>query len=236
MKCWARRRTPDVWRVPSESEPYLHTRSIRKSAVGGTLRKPSRDLCLVEGDPAVDAFIKACLYEQGHPEGRLTRSTDGRAYRWETLHNTPRPCPTAQLWRPTKPCHLSNGAQITVNGIGQIFLRCLHSECRSRSGGQRWYVGTVPASLLLRQRQEQSVLTNRMLHRTPMPEYLVRAQRWMLAEHHYYQRHQHGHINLDPRQGLCLLNSYVESWQRLDVMRHPGKASPLQNPLACMLQ
>jgi hypothetical protein len=102
-------------------------------------------------EPAVVAFVKACLYEQGHPEGRLTRSTDGQTYRWETLNNTPRPCPTAQLWRPTKPCHVSNGAQITVNGLGQIFLRCLHSECRSRSGGQRWYVGTVPASLLLLQ-------------------------------------------------------------------------------------
>jgi hypothetical protein len=148
----------------------------RKSAVGGTLRKPSHDMCLVEGDPAVDAFIKACLYEQGHPEGRLTRSTDGRAYRWETLNNTPRPCPTAHGRQPAplndhlsifsnnvlnfynikaeqlrfgvQPSRVSNGAQNTVNGIGQIFLRCLHSECRSRSGGQRWYVGTVPASLL----------------------------------------------------------------------------------------
>ena len=101
-----------------------------------------------EGVPAVADFIKACLYAQGHPEGRLTRSTDGQAYRWETLHNIPRPCPTAQLWRPTKPNHVSNGAQVTVNVAGQIFLRCLHSECRSRSGGQRWYVGTVPASLL----------------------------------------------------------------------------------------
>ena len=101
-----------------------------------------------EGVPAVADFIKTCLYAQGHPEGRLTRSTDGQAYRWETLHSIPRPCPTAQLWRPTKPNHVSNGAQVTVNAVGQIFLRCLHSECRSRSGGQRWYVGTVPASLL----------------------------------------------------------------------------------------
>jgi hypothetical protein len=102
---------------------------------------------------------KACLYEQGHPEGRrrLARSTDGQAYRWETLNNIPRPCPTAQLWRPTKPCHIRNGAQITVNGMGQIFLRCLHSECSLRSSGQRWYIGTVPASLLLRRRQSESV-------------------------------------------------------------------------------
>jgi hypothetical protein len=70
-----------------------------------------------------------------------------RAYRWETLHSIPRPCPTAQLWRPAKPSHASNGAQVTVNVEGHIFIRCLHSKCRSRSGGQRWYVGTVPASL-----------------------------------------------------------------------------------------
>ncbi len=116
-----------------------------------TSSKSSHGLSPAEDDPAIDAFIKACLYEQGHPEGRLTRSTDGHAYRWETLHNAPRPCPTAQLWRPNKPCHVSNGAQITSNGIRQIFLRCLHSECRSRSGSQRWYVGTVPSSLLPRQ-------------------------------------------------------------------------------------
>ena len=119
--------------------------------MGGTSRKSSHVTRPVAEDPAVDAFIKACLHEQGHPEGRLIRSTDGQAYRWETLNNIPRPCPTAQLWRPNKPCHVSNGAQITVNGIGQIFLRCLHSECRSRSGGQLWYVGTVPSSLLLLQ-------------------------------------------------------------------------------------
>ena len=141
----------DAWRVPLESDPLLHVRSVRKSAMGGTSRKSSHVTRPVAEDPAVDAFIKACLHEQGHPEGRLIRSTDGQAYRWETLNNIPRPCPTAQLWRPNKPCHVSNGAQITVNGIGQIFLRCLHSECRSRSGGQLWYVGTVPSSLLLLQ-------------------------------------------------------------------------------------
>ena len=132
-----------------------HTGAVRKSDVSGTSSKSSHGIRPAEEDPAVDAFIKACLYAQGHPEGRLTRSTDGHAYRWETLHNTPRPCPTAQLWPPTKQCYVSNGAQIRVTGIGviigQIFLLCLHSECRSKSGGQRWYVGTVPSSLLTRQ-------------------------------------------------------------------------------------
>ena len=81
----------------------------------------------------------------------MTRSTDGQAFRWQILNNAPRPCPTAQLWRPAKPSHVSNGALITVNAAGQIFLRCLHSECRARSGGQRWYVGSLPASISLRQ-------------------------------------------------------------------------------------
>ena len=140
--------SPDAWRVPQESEPQMHNRSARRSAVSGAPRRSSLCQCPANDGPAVDAFIKKCLYEQGHPEGRLIRSTDGQAYRWETLNDIPRPCPTAQLWRPAKPCHVSNGAQITVNGVGQIFLRCLHSECRSRSGGQRWYLGTVPASLM----------------------------------------------------------------------------------------
>ena len=148
---------PDAWRVPQESDPHRHPRSVRKSDVSGTSRKSAHGIRPVGDEPAVDAFVKACLYEQGHPEGRLTRSPDGQAYRWETLNNAPRPCPTAQLWRPTKPCHVSNGAQITVNGLGQIFLRCLHSECRSRSGGQRWYLGTVPASLLLLQSESATV-------------------------------------------------------------------------------
>ena len=143
---------PDAWRVPSESvPPPLRNRTVRASEASAAPRKSSLCLRPAEDDPTVDAFIKACLYEQGHPEGRLTRSADGQAYRWQTLNNAPRPCPTAQLWRPTKPSHVSNGAQVTVNAVGQIFLRCLHSECRSRSGGQRWYVGSVPASFSSRQ-------------------------------------------------------------------------------------
>ena len=143
-----------AWRVPPESvQSPLRSRPVRGAEVGeaeasGTPRIARHQERPAEGVPAVADFIKTCLYAQGHPEGRLTRSTDGQAYRWETLHSIPRPCPTAQLWRPTKPNHVSNGAQVTVNAVGQIFLRCLHSECRSRSGGQRWFVGTVPASLL----------------------------------------------------------------------------------------
>lgn len=143
---------PGAWRVPPESvQPPLRNRSVRTSVASEAPRNSSRCVRPAEDDPAVDAFIKACLYEQGHPEGRLTRSTDGQAFRWQILNNAPRPCPTAQLWRPAKPSHVSNGALITVNAAGQIFLRCLHSECRARSGGQRWYVGSLPASISLRQ-------------------------------------------------------------------------------------
>jgi hypothetical protein len=48
------------------------------------VRKPSLDLCLVEGDPAVDAFIKACLYEQEHPEA--AEHTDGRPWTTPPAH------------------------------------------------------------------------------------------------------------------------------------------------------
>ena len=158
---------PGVWRVPPEPiQSQLRDRPVSVSAAKRALHDPGHHARPTEGDSEVAAFIKECLYGQGHPEGRLTRSTDGRAYRWETLHSIPRPCPTAQLWRPAKPSHVSNGAQVTVNAAGQIFLRCLHSECRSKSGGQRWYVGTVPASLLPHQ-SESTASSSRQTSSNP---------------------------------------------------------------------
>ena len=158
---------PGVWRVPPEPiQSQLRDRPVSVSAAKRALHDPGHHARPAEGDSEVAAFIKECLYGQGHPEGRLTRSTDGRAYRWETLHSIPRPCPTAQLWRPAKPSHVSNGAQVTVNAAGQIFLRCLHSECRSKSGGQRWYVGTVPASLLPHQ-SESTASSSRQTSSNP---------------------------------------------------------------------
>ena len=122
----------------------------------------------------------------------------------------PRPCPTAQLWRPTKPYHVSNGAQITVNGLGQIFLRCLHSECRSRSGGQRWYVGTVPASHLLLQSKSvaeaQATSTNAMRKRSAddnVEEASDQPLRPSRQRNAPYRRSASGADSLDCGQGLA---------------------------------
>ena len=101
-----------------------------------------------DADSDIVASIKELLCAQGHPEGRLISSSDGRSYRWEILGGLARPCLTAQIWRPAQPEHKSNGARISVDSAGRVFLKCLHTQCRSVSGGQRCYVGTIPSSLL----------------------------------------------------------------------------------------
>jgi len=139
---------PNVWRVPCESIPAPLRRRPTRASMHATMANVNWAAHRADVDSDLTVSIKKLMFEQGHPEGRLIQSSDGSSYRWEILGGLARPCLTAQIWRPALPEHKSNGARISVDKAGRVFLKCLHTQCRSVSGGQRCYVGMIPSSLL----------------------------------------------------------------------------------------
>ena len=152
---------PKVWRVPIESIISLRAVHPSRTLPDGSAVRPTRPATRLTADESeIMVFIKKCLRAQGYPEGYLALTSDRQSYRWGTSAGVPRPCQTAQIWRPLQPEHKSNGARISVSPTGQVFLQCLHEQCRKVSNGQRWYLGTLPPELL----SPEAVSVTRCVH------------------------------------------------------------------------
>jgi hypothetical protein len=139
---------PDVWRVPRESVPASLRCRISCAPARGKPAGKTRASAPADVDPNIVVRAKELLRQQGHPDGRLMLARDGGSYRWDTLGGLARPCLTAQIWRPAQPYHKRNGARVSVDNAGRVFLQFLHTQCRAMSIGQRCYVGMIPFSLL----------------------------------------------------------------------------------------
>jgi hypothetical protein len=63
---------------------------------------------------------------------------------------TARPCSIAQIWRPLQPVHINNGAWVSIDGIRQVFLKCLHPECQRLDKSKGLFIGHIPLQVDLR--------------------------------------------------------------------------------------
>jgi hypothetical protein len=55
---------------------------------------------------------------------------------------------TAQIWRPSQASHKSNGAWVSIDRYGGVYLTCLHPQCLKRGHCNRRLLGQAPLSLL----------------------------------------------------------------------------------------
>jgi hypothetical protein len=105
-------------------------------------------------------LLRNLLHRHGQPDGQLVpidASLHEIRFRWQTVaaadtsrEYTPScgPCRTSQIWRPSQAGHLSNGAWLTVDQSGAVYLTCLHPQCMKREQANRHRAGLVPLSLL----------------------------------------------------------------------------------------
>ena len=96
-------------------------------------------------------FLYQMLRRQGQPDGTLTlasESTSEIKFRWQVPSGLLRPCMTAQIWRPSQAGHKSNGAWVSVDRHGGVYLICLHPQCLQRGYCNKRLLGQTPLSLL----------------------------------------------------------------------------------------
>ena len=91
------------------------------------------------------------LHRHGQPNGTLTLTSDSEhdiKFRWQVPSDLLRPCLTAQIWRPSQAGHKSNGAWVSVDRYGGVYLICLHPQCLQRGYFNKRLLGQAPLSLL----------------------------------------------------------------------------------------
>ena len=96
-------------------------------------------------------YVYQMLRRQGQPNGTLTivsASESELKFRWQVPLDLLRPCMTAQIWRPSQAGHKSNGAWVSVDSHGGVYLICLHPRCLQRGYCNRRLLGQAPLSLL----------------------------------------------------------------------------------------
>ena len=96
-------------------------------------------------------FLLQLLQKQGQPSGTLTFANESQheyKLRWQVLPDLTRPCMTAQIWRPSQASHKSNGAWVSIDRYGGVYLTCLHPQCLKRGHCNRRLLGQAPLSLL----------------------------------------------------------------------------------------
>ena len=124
---------PNVWRVPPEAVPKLLRRHATHTPMCGKPTGANRVAVPMEADPGIAVAIKDLLRQQGHPDGQLALSRDGGSYRWDTLDGLALPCLAAQIWRPARPTHMSNGARVSIDSAGLVPLHNWPYAPRRRS-------------------------------------------------------------------------------------------------------
>ena len=122
----------NAWRVPNDKN-LATLAPIQKEQCKPIF--PAQRPCLTrcklspaEAQSDVPARILTLLKANDYPEGRLqSRDQFGSCYLWHAVSSdTPRPCNVAQIWRPDKPIHISNGAIMSIDSWGAVFVKCLH--------------------------------------------------------------------------------------------------------------
>ena len=95
------------WFVPPEEASEERSVTRARPLQRGRTRDEQQGQATVEQDATERAAIRKLLADNGHGEGKLTK-TGKRAYRWDS--DGARPCIYAKVWRPMQPSHDSNGA------------------------------------------------------------------------------------------------------------------------------
>ncbi len=140
--------------VPQEVIPgvFAGKPPAKRKNVPSKSNTTSRMLALPTSDPLVN-LLHQLLRKQGQPNGTLTPVCESQSevkFRWNVPSGQPRPCLTARIWpgRPSQAEHKSNGAWVSVNHHGEVYLICLHPQCLHRGHSNRRLLGHVPLSLL----------------------------------------------------------------------------------------
>ena len=144
----------EVGRIPQEPEasPAVPARkpSVNARQVSGRTGTQAVGTAPVIPTP-LHAFLHQLLHKQGQPKGELTMINQTESelrFRWQVTPGLFRPCMTAQIWRPSKAGHTSNGSWISVDCLGGVYLTCLHPQCLQRGYCNRRLLGQVPLSIL----------------------------------------------------------------------------------------
>ena len=136
--------------VPQEAIPRAvagksSTKKVSKSGTDDATRPArtaSSQLC---------NFLHQLLRRQGQPNGTLTLASESEKdikFRWQVPSGLLRPCMTAQIWRPSQAGHKSNGAWVSVDHHGGVYLICLHPQCLQRGYCNKRLLGQAPLLLL----------------------------------------------------------------------------------------
>ena len=123
----------NVGRVPQEAIPRMPTHRSSTKTINSTGRGSTQRPALPASSPLCH-FLYQLLRKQGQPDGLLTLASESESnikFRWQ-VHSGLRPCMTAQIWRPSQAGHTSNGAWVSVDRHGGVFLICLHPQCLQR--------------------------------------------------------------------------------------------------------
>ena len=151
---------PDSWRVPADlsAGPFTH---ILSSSVARP-RPQSRQALpctLADSDhrplagPSSDVMssLSVLLEKHGLSGGELRPmqvTMYAASFRWQVAPGSTRPCLIAQIWRPSNPTHVHNGAVISYDRSRAVFLKCLHPECLRLGRGPGTFLGYIPQNLM----------------------------------------------------------------------------------------
>ena len=97
---------PNAWHVPDLTPiPRNLSASKHHRKIPETEPQPQPPIQSPSHDTLVEAYITACLVDQGYMNGKLVKLEESGMFRWEMAEGSSRPCSIVRLWRPQRPTH-----------------------------------------------------------------------------------------------------------------------------------